>query len=228
MTTQLSKLIKIAKYNFDLAFLLAENNNLHKELFDSLRKNYDISILDLKDLMCIKKTNGFDYLNILYNVESIDAKYNRKRYLDFSNNLKLKILYSIDGWLEDINLENNTLLEDLSIQRNLIKSIDITKNINLNTLYIHTNRLTGIDVSKNTKLETLVIHSNRLTSIDLTNNIELCSLHIDKNNISILDLSKNIKIRQLTCDSEIIILNNVCKNKVNINKKVDAEIRWVD
>lgn len=108
--------------------------------------------------------------------------------LDVSKNAELLILDIGETAITDIDLSQNTKLQQFFCSHNggwmsdyKISTLDLSKNTNLIYLMCPGNNLTTLDVSNNTKLQTLFCNQNYLTTIDISNNQQLNSVNISNN-----------------------------------------------
>jgi Leucine-rich repeat (LRR) protein len=92
--------------------------------------------------------------------------------LDVSNKTALELLYcsrisSLPGSL------NDSSLQQLSCERNLLISLDVTNNKELALLDCSDNRLTSLITSNNSELWLLDCSYNQIASLDVTNNTKV-------------------------------------------------------
>lgn len=124
----------------------------------------------------------------------------------------LSILDCSDNQLTAINVNLNTNLTQLFIQKNQISSIDVSVNSGLQILWCFQNQLSAIDVTNNPSLISLVCNDNNLTSIDTSNNPNLNVFVCNQNQITSLDVSNNVTLNRFECGnnllSDIDISNN--------------------
>jgi len=125
------------------------------------------------------------------------CEWNNLTELDVSNNTLLEELYCNNSNLSELDVSNNTLLKRLNCANNNLSELDISNNTLLKRFQCSNNNLTELDVSENTELETLAIWENNLTELDISKNLELIFLNCANNNLSELDLSKNTKLNHL-------------------------------
>lgn len=137
---------------------------------------------------------------------------NQLTNIDISNNTALEDLSIGDNQLKDLNVSKNIALKSLYFHNNQIDSIDVSKNTVLEFLYFPGNRITDLNVSKNTALVQLFCGSNLLTTLELSQNTALESLICDHNQLTELDISKNILLKGLDCNSNKLTALNTSKN----------------
>jgi hypothetical protein len=159
--------------NIKLAYLLGKDSNIineykkaiyfYKPFFHLFKINgHNIKqfitveeliffIVNLKMLRLNKSTIIRETPWILYPV-----RLKRLPYLNLF--LNLRIIHACDHEIKKIDVSNNPLLVDITLQNN---------------------KLTEINISKNLKLEHLNIKNNNITSLDITNNKKLRSYYTD-------------------------------------------------
>ncbi len=142
--------------------------------------------------------NNLSTLNTTVNIalKEIVLSYNDIENLDVTTNVNLLLLDVLSndqsfGQLTEIDLTQNTLLEEVTLQGNLLTEIDLSQNTNLIRLYISDNNLESIDVSTTTQLTTLGIAQNNLTALNLRSLPNLLFFSAQENPltcISVLDV----------------------------------------
>lgn len=229
----LDKLIKMAKQNFDLAYIIAENHNLQKELFDSLRKGYDIDINLLRKLMFDDFCDDV-YPDICYNMTEC---FYRGKMINFSDKPKLELLNIAFNDYTTLNITSN--LKILICHSNNIKSLNTTNLPNLESLICNANNITNLNLLSNKKLVSLHCNHNYLKRLNLNNpylqkifcqSNQLEEITIPKsvttlicynNLIKVLVVSKNENLIHLSCGDNPITSLDVSKNIKLKHLKID-------
>ena len=130
---------------------------------------------------------------------SLGCYNNQLTELDLSNNTILQNLYCFSNSIETLDISNNTALIDLRCGDNQLSSLDLSNNVDLKYLNCESNELTSIDVSKNLSLETLYCDINYLTHLDVSNNKALIDLACYGNQIK--DTEMDILVNSLPIQS---------------------------
>ncbi len=147
-------------------------------------------------------------------------------------------LAAFDNNITNVDLTNNTQLENIGLNLNQLQSIDVSLLENLKLLLLQSNQLSTIDVSNNLELfhlgisfnpiNTLNVSNNallqylfsagcNLSEIDVSNNIALLSLNLGSNDISILNVENNILLTSIEAPNTLITSLNL-SNQVNLEK----------
>lgn len=66
--------------------------------------------------------------------------------------LNLRIIHACDHEIKKIDVSNNPLLVDITLQNNKLTEINISKNLKLEYLNIKNNNITSLDITNNKKL----------------------------------------------------------------------------
>tara|TARA_B100000902_G_scaffold389742_1_gene437418 strand:- start:598 stop:1674 length:1077 start_codon:yes stop_codon:yes gene_type:complete len=134
-----------------------------------------VTILHLmgKDITDLSGIENFTALKVLM-VDAEDWMYgmpgkNILTELDVSNNTSLEELTCSGNQLTSLDVSNNSALKVLYCTDNQIISLDLTNNTSLHTLWCHNNQLTSLDLSNNPAADLSLDGSNQLTSLDLRN-----------------------------------------------------------
>jgi len=170
-------------------------------------KNLDIYNSSISNLTGIE---GFSALEVL------NCGKNQIKWLDFSQNTKLKQLECYENKLDSLNVSQNADLLYLDCFTNKLTTLDLSKNNSLTTVYCYDNLLTNLNVSNLKNLESLDCPDNQLTNLDVSTNIGLKELHCYRNKLKTLDISKNIVLYDLVCYSNELTYLNL-KNGNNSN-----------
>lgn len=94
------------------------------------------------------------------------------------------------NYITDLDLSNNTLLENVDCQDNQITQLDISNCISLRNLDCQFNQIEWFYADENPNLEELYCGNNELRELDLSNFKSLKTLYCNTNNIFTLDTSK--------------------------------------
>ncbi len=86
-------------------------------------------------------------------------------------------------------IEDFIALEYLSCGDNQITNLDLSNNTNLNNLSCFNNQIINLDVSNSPNLEYLICYNNQLTNLNVSNNLILHHLYCFGNLLTSLDLS---------------------------------------
>jgi hypothetical protein len=158
-------------------------------------------------------TNSVQGIEFMPNLEYLDALEGYLETLDVSNNTALKEITCAPGRLTSLDISNNTALERLNCSSNQLTTLDLSNNTALVELFCSNNQLTSLDLSNNTALTRLQCPSNQLTSLDITNNTALFSLNCGGNQLTYLDVSNNTALADLSCNynqlTTLDITNNI-------------------
>ena len=119
--------------------------------------------------------------------------------LSYYSNLKIfDLSYPCSGFLiNEINLEQNENLTNLSLNNCQLTSINLNKNKNLKELSLCGNKLAKINLDENKNLEKLCLSDNQLTSINLDKNTKLNELNLNTNQLTNVNLEKNTSLISL-------------------------------
>lgn len=228
----IDKLINMAKQNFDLAFLMAEKNNLVPQLFIKLRNKHIITKDELKKYMETTFKTDMYKLDICYNLECLSL-YDYIESIDLTNNPKLKSILIQNNSLNTLNIKYNFNLEYLDVANCKISKLDVSNNNRLKELFCSHNLLETLELCeegllelqcdgnelsmlnlKNNNLEALSIESNKIQSIDVGRCTNLYDLYIDNNPIESINLNNNLKLELLHCG--ITNIKELTINSTNI------------
>ncbi len=86
---------------------------------------------------------------------------------DVKSNL-LVSLWLDENDLENINLNGNSTIQVLNVEKNKLKSLDVTQMINLEELACGRNMLSKLDLSNSANLKTLSCENNKIESFDFS------------------------------------------------------------
>ena len=154
----------------------------------------------------ITSLNGIEHL---VNLEVLNIPLSRVEEVDFSNNLKLRVIGMTQNnlALNGIDISMLYYLEELNISENrvnlgggnwaLLNELDLTNNPRLRILIANNNGLEAIDLSGNPLLEELRIAENQLTELDLTHNPNLRVLLVSAGGWANVPAGVNMRIEVL-------------------------------
>ncbi len=115
-------------------------------------------------------------------------------------------------------IELFTELRGLSVINTNLEQIDLSQNTLLNNLRLQNGKLTSIDVSMLIQLSQLTLQQNMLTELDVQKCKALTNLNCAINRIQVLDLSNLTLLQQVDCGNNQITALDIsnCKELVNI------------
>lgn len=119
---------------------------------------------------------------------------------DISKLKDLSTLTLSNAGLPGIDLNNNTLLEFLTLADCNLEQIDLSKLTNLTNVSLSNNKLSTIDLSNNTKLATLQLSDNNFETLALPELPALYQLSVSRNKLKTLDVTNCPILRELYCD----------------------------
>ncbi|MDO7173699.1 leucine-rich repeat domain-containing protein [Mariniflexile sp. AS56] len=183
-------------YFFNLTSLNCSNNNITSFYYTGSLTNLrslslsgnEITTLTLYDNSKLNSVDVSNNPNLTY----LNAKVSRiwgGLVLNASNNPNLITLSCVGSALKEININQNTSLEDLILSQNDLTSIDLSTNVNLKNLDLSFNKFTTFEIH-NTQLTSLKIDGNNLVNLDCSNN-QITSLEVNRNTIVSLNCSNN-------------------------------------
>ena len=187
-------------------------------IFNSFDKDNDgnLTISEIRAIEEIdvneKNVASLEGIQCLFNLKSLDCRYNNLSSLDLSENKKLTSLYCNKNQLTSLDVSGNTTLTGLSCGSNQLTSLDISKNVVLKHLDCQSNQITSLDISINKALDYVNCDSNQLTSLDVSNNTSLTQLWCQSNQITSLDVSRNTALTWLYCGSNQLTSLDISKN----------------
>ena len=111
--------------------------------------------------------------------------------------INLRTLDLTRNELSELDLTNNSKLEEVFLGNNELTSLDVSGCNALTHLEVFINQLETLDLSHNPLLEAFYANKNDLEMLDLSNNKELIDLRLSGNDLSDIDLSVNDKLRRL-------------------------------
>ncbi|CAM1344069.1 DUF7619 domain-containing protein [Tenacibaculum amylolyticum] len=142
--------------------------------------------ISFSEAEAITKLLAYGYKN------NIPADFTDLSELKFFTNLtSLHITGSDNSTLSTINLEDNTLIENLSIELQNITAIDLSNQTSLKRLTIYNKAITNINLTNNTSLEGIDLTHLPLNSIDLSSNSNLKKIRLGGLPLTNIDLNTN-------------------------------------
>ena len=88
---------------------------------------------------------------------------------------KIRVLFCPDIQLKQLDIKENTVMEELWCYNNQLANLDVSKSVALKGLYCYNNKLTTLNVNKNTALEWLNCVDNNFSETALNELFEtLC------------------------------------------------------
>ena len=130
----------------------------------------------------------------------------------------LRYLNASGNQLSSINLNSNTLLEELYLNNNLFSSLSFTGLVNLKTLSVGYNNLTTLNTSNLPLLNNLVCRNNPFVSLNLSANTQLKSLNCQYNQFTTLNVNSNTLLILLDCTGNAL---------TNINLQNNTELKYL-
>tara|TARA_B100000427_G_scaffold299580_1_gene281359 strand:+ start:291 stop:1076 length:786 start_codon:yes stop_codon:yes gene_type:complete len=111
-------------------------------------------------------------------------------YVSTTNINTVTGLYISNQNISDLTgIEDFIALEYLSCGDNQITNLDLSNNTNLNNLSCYNNQIINLDVSNSPNLEYLICYNNQLTDLNVSNNSLLHHLYCFGNLLTSLDVS---------------------------------------
>ena len=122
------------------------------------------------------------------NLRFLNCAFNELTNLDLSQNSLLNNVMCGFNNIQNLNISQNINLEHLMCSHNPISSIDLTQNINLKTLNCAVMSINELDVSQNLNLDTINCGYNQLLNLNLSLNQSLIALFCGFNQLETLDI----------------------------------------
>ncbi len=119
--------------------------------------------------------------------------------LDLTQNTALQEIWFANTPLTNIDVSHNIALQKLYCDNNHLTSLDLTQNAALQQLSCSSNQLTSLNLPQNSVLQMVICEFNELTSIDLSQSTSLQSIVCNYNHLTSLDLSHNTILEKLYC-----------------------------
>ena len=122
------------------------------------------------------------------NLRFLNCAFNELTNLDLSQNSLLNNVMCGFNNIQNLNISQNINLEHLMCSHNPISSIDLTQNINLKTLNCAVMSINELDVSQNLNLDTINCGYNQILNLNLSLNQSLIALFCGFNQLESLDI----------------------------------------
>ena len=137
------------------------------------------------------------------NLRFLNCAFNELTNLDLSQNSLLNNVMCGFNNIQNLNISQNINLEHLMCSHNPISNIDLTQNINLKTLNCGVMFINELDVSQNLNLDTIACGYNQISNLDLSNNQSLIALFCGFNQLESLDVrnGNNINFTDFEADN---------------------------
>ena len=119
--------------------------------------------------------------------------------LDLTQNTALQEIWFANTPLTSIDLSHNIALQKLYCDNNHLTSLDLTQNTALQQLSCSSNQLTSLNLPQNSVLQLIICEFNELTSIDLSQSTSLQTIVCNYNHLTSLDVSHNTSLESLYC-----------------------------
>ncbi|WP_165499065.1 SusF/SusE family outer membrane protein [Gramella sp. KN1008] len=137
----------------------------------------------------------------------------------FVNLVSLEAAY---GTLSEVDLSNNTRLEELFLNDNQLSGVDVSMLPNLKRFGIMRNPITSeINLAGNPALEELFVHYTGISSIDLSANPNLWNLFIQNNQLTSLDLSANRVLKRVSAQHNLLLELDI--TSLSLIERIDAQ-----
>lgn len=126
--------------------------------------------------------------------------------------------------ISDLNVNNLTVLKDLTCDNNTLTTLTVIGASNLQNLYCQSNKLAILNANDLANLLTINCSDNNLTSVNLDNLNNLESFICNNNSISVLDLNDLINLLTLECSRNVLasldlsLLTNITSLNCNFNQ----------
>ncbi|NME71645.1 lamin tail domain-containing protein [Flammeovirga aprica] len=124
------------------------------------------------DILSPDKLTDFEELIYFTGLETFRATSNEFTSLNFSQCRNMKGIYINNNWLDTLDLDSLTLLEEVEFSASsrapgFVSFINLTNNINLVVFELESHDLTSLDVSKNVNLKEIDVSENTGTPITI-------------------------------------------------------------
>lgn len=176
-----------------------------------------LSAIDLsanKELVSVTiadcELNNAPVLKDLTKLEELKLITNKYKTLDISTNINLKKLQSTgvkikntsdeyEG-LTEIDLSNNTNLEEVNLSQNQISSLDVSKLKKLKELLFTWTHIEKLALEDLTSLKTVTGISKQLKEMSVKNNPELNNISVDNSGLEKVTLKNNPKLEKISLE----------------------------
>jgi len=181
------------------------DENFRKLVLDNYDTDHSESLsmeerLQVEGIYCndqaISDLTGVGYFS---EAKYLSCQQNNIAELELSQNTALEQVYCYDNQLTNINLSNCPNLVFLSCSENLFTSLDLSNNPELKRIYCGDNpSLQSLNVKNCSKVITFHCFRCALTELDVSDCTSLSLLYCFKNNLESLDVSKCTELRFLS------------------------------
>lgn len=196
--------------------------------------NYDTRFLNrLTSLAGIEAFPNIQILNLTGNdLDSVNMTQNYNlKYLYLNFNSFYKIDTSGNPLLEDVSLDNNLIVPELDFSENSSMKILAVPNIGFGQLSGEFIGSGGyFDISNMGLLHTLSIGSNNFTSIDLSGNSNLKILRASNNEFSTIDFANNLELEEAMINNNNLtgtIDVSMCENLTQLNVSLNPNLTCI-
>ena len=128
----------------------------------------------------VNKTKALEEITFNEDCKSIGLYNTSVKKLDLKLLKKLKYFTYWDGPLENIDLSNNTNLDQVWIKNANIKAVDIKMLKKLKYFIYRSGPLEEIDISNNSDLKTVKVFDSNVKVLDVSNNPKLERIEVDE------------------------------------------------
>mgnify|MGYP000455462647 CR=1 FL=1 len=123
----------------------------------------------------------------------------------FSN---LKILHCDNNNLSELDVTQNSFLENLRCDHNNITNLNVSQNLELFYLFCSDNLLTSLEVTQNPSIGGIYCNNNQLTNLDVSQNPNLGTLYCENNLLTELNITQNPMLWFVACyDNQLANIN---------------------
>ena len=159
----------------------------------------------LTDLSCFNNNLSGLLVNNYQALETLNCGSNSLTQLNVDDNTTLNFLSITNNQISEINLINNINLVEVLVSQNSMSELNVSANILLEHLNCDFNELTELLLNSNPLLEFLSCSNNQLTELDIFNNDNLIEVNFSSNMISSLTLSSNLGVlKRLNVSNNLI------------------------
>lgn len=212
------------------------DDELYECIIERYNKENDTTY-DISHNLTDEELNNIEYLTCSDNLEKRISDYTgiekltslkkiwisvATESLDLSHNLNLEdiMLYNfaqsaVDyvSVLKNLTIGNNSKLQHLRVDSNLLTNIDISNNPNVLTVAVWSKNLESIDLSHNNKIKSLSLGSNKITSLNISNLTDLTTLSLRTYPLNTIDLTHNTKLTSLSIKNSKLTNINLGNNE---------------
>lgn len=147
-----------------------------------------------------KQITIYGYDESYYDITILSLSDVALKKVDISKLKDLSTLTFANAGLNEIDLNNNILLRELTLSGCDFAELDLSKLTELITLTLNSNNLSSIDISNNKKLTSLFINGNNLEELVMPELPELYKLNVSNNKLKALDVTNCPVLRELYCN----------------------------